>query len=134
MTIDMDRLRHAVGGIDPVGQPQPTKPKPQVAGPDGPKFQEVLESIEKTKAPEVTVSSHAMQRLSQRGITLDQADMAKISSALDKAEEKGAKESLFVLRDMALVVSVENRTVITALQGESAKENVFTNIDSAVLL
>jgi flagellar operon protein len=70
----------------------------------------------------------------QRGITLDRGDLEKISQGMDRAAEKGAKESLFVLRDLALIVSVENRTVITALHGEAARENVYTQIDSALLL
>ena len=63
-----------------------------------------------------------------------QQDLAKINNAMDQAQAKGAKESLFLMRDLALIVSVENRTVITALQGQQAKENVFTQIDSAVLI
>ena len=52
----------------------------------------------------------------------------------DKAAEKGSKQSLFMLRDVAMVVSIKNRTVITAVDQESMKENVFTNIDSAAVI
>jgi flagellar operon protein len=52
---------------------------------------------------------------------------------VDRAEEKGARDSLVLLRDMAFIVSVSNRTVVTAMDGERLKENVFTNIDSAVI-
>ncbi|NLU10275.1 MAG: flagellar protein, partial [Tepidanaerobacter acetatoxydans] len=62
----------------------------------------------------------------------DQKEM--INNAVDKAEQKGVRESLILMNDMAFVVSIKNRTVITAMNGDSVKENVFTNIDGAVIL
>jgi flagellar operon protein len=59
--------------------------------------------------------------------------MKRLESAVAKAGDKGAKDSLVMLRDMAFIVSVRNRTVITALNGEQTHNNVFTNIDSAVV-
>jgi flagellar operon protein len=59
--------------------------------------------------------------------------MGRLESAVDKLAAKGARESLVLLDDNAMVVSVRNRTVITALSREQARENVFTNIDSAVI-
>ena len=53
---------------------------------------------------------------------------------LQRLEKKGARDSLVLMQDLALVVSVKNNTVITAVDGESLKENVFTNIDSAVIV
>jgi flagellar operon protein len=47
---------------------------------------------------------------------------------------KGAKQSLFMMNDVAMVVSIKNRTVITAVDHDSMKENVFTNIDSAAII
>ncbi|MDU2066231.1 MAG: TIGR02530 family flagellar biosynthesis protein [Sporomusaceae bacterium] len=82
----------------------------------------------------VKFSQHAMERLQSRNIELSTEDLQKLSSAVEKAEKKGAKESLMVLNNLAFVVSVKNRTVITAMDGQSMKDNVFTNIDSAVLL
>lgn len=84
-------------------------------------------------APSVKFSTHAQQRLQQRDITLDDEDVAKINQAVDRASEKGAKESLILLDDMAFVVSVKNRVVITAVDQPSMKQNVFTNIDSVVI-
>jgi flagellar operon protein len=60
-------------------------------------------------------------------------DLALLNQAVDRAESKGAKESLVLMDQLALIVSIKNRTVITAVDGESMKENVFTNIDSAVI-
>lgn len=82
----------------------------------------------------VKFSQHALQRLQSRNIKIDDADMAKLSSAVEKAAQKGAKESLVLMNNLALVVSVKNRTVITAMDESSMKDNVFTNIDSAVIV
>ncbi|HEX3047301.1 MAG TPA: flagellar biosynthesis protein, partial [Bacillota bacterium] len=57
-----------------------------------------------------------------------------LRDAVNKAEAKGARESLILMDQMALVVSIKNRTVITAVDNESLKDNVFTNIDSAVIV
>src|SRR5438067_7410222 len=81
----------------------------------------------------VKFSTHAQQRLQQRDITLGDEDVAKINSAVDRAQEKGAKVSLILLDDMAFVVSVKNRVVITAVDQPRMKQNVFTNIDSVVI-
>lgn len=80
------------------------------------------------------VSSHAQTRLQSRNIELDAAAWDRVMSGVDKAAAKGAKESLVLVDDAALVVSIKNRTVITAVDKASLKENVFTNIDSAVVV
>ena len=79
-------------------------------------------------------SAHAMQRLQSRNISLTGDDVERMNAMADKAAAKGAKQSLFILRDTALVVSIKNRTVITAVDQDSMKENVFTNIDSAAII
>lgn len=84
---------------------------------------------------DVKFSQHAIQRLQSRNITIDQAGLTKLNGAVDKAAQKGAKESLVLMdNNLALVVSVKNRTVITAMDGDSMKNNVFTNIDSAIII
>lgn len=82
----------------------------------------------------VKFSQHALQRLSSRNIKLDGSDLAKLSGAMDKAAQKGSRDSLILMKNLALVVSVKNRTVITAMDGSNIKDNVFTNIDSAVIV
>jgi len=94
--------------------------------------EQLLQQAPDASAP-VKFSTHAQQRLQQRDITLGEADVAKINSAVDRAQEKGSKESLILLDDMAFVVSVKNRVVITAVDQPSMKQNVFTNIDSVVI-
>lgn len=84
----------------------------------------------------VQFSQHALERLQARNIKLGPAELTKINTAMDKAAQKGAKESLVLMNNnnLALVVSVKNKTVITAMDSMSMKDNVFTNIDSAVII
>ncbi|MCC6795530.1 MAG: hypothetical protein IT366_10460 [Candidatus Hydrogenedentes bacterium] len=82
----------------------------------------------------VKFSAHATQRLADRQITLTQHDQASISRAVDKAAVKGARETLLLMDKVALVVSVPNRTVITAMPQHELADTVFTNIDSAVVV
>lgn len=134
MEFDPNRILAQLNGVTPV-QPGAKPSGPQQVREAGVAFREALEKARQAgEAPDVSFSAHAAERLMQRGLVLDANDLQKISDGIDRAAEKGAKESLLVLRDLAMVVSVENRTVITALQGENVKENVFTQIDSAVLL
>ena len=69
-----------------------------------------------------------------RGIDLSDEELSKLDDAVSKMALKGARESLIYMNDVALVVSIRNRTVITAMDGMSAKDNIFTNIDSAAIL
>ena len=80
------------------------------------------------------VSGHAQKRLNSRGIEMDDAAWARVKGGVDRAAAKGARESLVLMDDVALVVSVKNRTVITAVDKGSLRDNVFTNIDSAVIV
>ena len=79
-------------------------------------------------------SQHAKTRLEQRGIHLKPDQLARIEEAIDKAQNKGAKDSLIVMQDIALIVNIKNRTVVTALDESSMKEHVFTQIDSAIIV
>jgi flagellar operon protein len=84
----------------------------------------------------VQFSQHALERLQARNIKLGQGELVKLNNAINKAAEKGAKESVVFMNsnNVALVVSVKNKTVITAMDGASIKDNIFTNIDSAVMI
>lgn len=99
----------------------------------GRSFGELLQN-ELDRAGGLKISAHAERRLRERNIVLDSNDLAKIEGAVQQAAVKGARESLVIYGDIALVASVKNRTVITAMHGEALKEHVFTNIDSAVIV
>lgn len=82
----------------------------------------------------VKLSAHAQKRLVERNITLDAADMTKINSAMEKAAAKGAKDSLLIYGDLALIANIKNNTLVTAIDGQNLQEHVFTKIDSAVFV
>lgn len=107
-------------------QVTPTRPSP-VSPTDPTSFNEILEN-------RLKVSGHAQTRLSSREIQLDKAAWERVIGGVERAAQKGAKESLVLVDDVALVVSVKNKTVITAVDQAKLKDNVFTNIDSAIIV
>lgn len=127
---------NAIGspGIIPGPAPRPVGRPVQIPPTSSQSFRSVLESQRTATAQPLKFSAHAMQRLQSRNIQLSNDDIARMNVMADKAAEKGAKQSLFMLRDVAMVVSIKNRTVITAVDQDSMKENVFTNIDSAAVI
>jgi flagellar operon protein len=116
----------------PVRPKNPAAPQPGKPGAANTPFAKVLD--QKLPGQPVRLSQHAAERLKARGITLSDSDMKEIAGAVDSVAQKGGKDSLIMMGDAALVVSVKNRTVVTAMDRQSLKGNVFTNIDSAVLL
>ena len=82
----------------------------------------------------IKFSHHAEQRLQERGIQFKPEQIAQLDSAIDRAASKGAKDTLMMLGGTALIVNVPSRTVITAMDSKSMKDNIFTQIDSAVII
>ena len=111
-------------------RPQPQKPAVGQTG--NSQFAKVLD--EKLPVQGVKFSQHAQDRLKARNITLSTNDLAKLEGAVNNVAQKGGKESLMMVGDAALVVSIRNRTVVTAMDRTQMQGNVFTNIDSAVIL
>ena len=95
----------------------------------GPSFQDVLAG----KTAKVEFSGHALQRVERRGIELSDSTLKRLEDGVGRAASKGARESVIFVDSTAFVVSVRNRTVITAVDKEHMREHVFTNIDSAVI-
>jgi len=83
---------------------------------------------------QVTFSAHAEKRLKQRSMSLSPQQQVKLTQAMDQAESKGGKDSLVLMKNMAFIVNIPNRTVITAMDGNQLNNNVFTNIDSTVIV
>ena len=81
----------------------------------------------------VKFSKHATDRMLSRGINFSANQMERLESAVSQVNAKGGKESLVMLDNTALVVSVKNDTVVTVVDKEQLKNNVFTKIDSAVI-
>jgi flagellar operon protein len=107
-----------------IGAARPTRP-------GGAAFGDVLAA--KLQSAPVAFSGHAKQRIQQRGIPVDAQTMSRLSGGVQRAAEKGSRSALVLVDDAAFVVSVPNKTVITAVDREHMREQVFTNIDSAVI-
>lgn len=94
-------------------------------------FSEILS--QKLESSSLKFSAHAQKRLNANGIKLSAQQIQQLEDAVNKLATKGGKESLVIMKDLAFVVSVANKTVITAIDNARMEENVFTNIDSAVI-
>ncbi|MES2201228.1 MAG: TIGR02530 family flagellar biosynthesis protein [candidate division FCPU426 bacterium] len=96
-------------------------------------FGQVLEA-NLVKSGELKFSAHAQSRIQSRNIQLSVQDLSRLENGVAQAAAKGSRESLLLKDNLAFVVSVKNNTVITAVDASSMKGNVFTNIDSAVIV
>ena len=81
-----------------------------------------------------TISSHAWQRIEQRGISMTDAEQHRLGEAMKTLAAKGARDALLMRADAAFVVNVPNRTVITAIDRHEMQQRIFTQIDSAMLV
>lgn len=135
-----------LGGLENLQQPGG---KPQVGNKlgGGPSFEDVLSGLQ-TPQPAaglqnkintanlegVKFSNHAVERMMSRGIKFGAEDMQRLNEAVGRAAAKGSKDSLILMNDSALIVSVKNKTVVTVMDKTALKENVFTNIDSTIVM
>ncbi len=93
-------------------------------------FDKILQS----KTDNVTISKHAEKRLEMRNISLSKANLEKISSAIDKADQKGVKDALIIFKNNAFITNVKSKTIITAANVDDLETKVITNIDGVVLV
>lgn len=140
-------------------QPERATGKPQPATGNGPSFQDMLNQVQSGNitgevakstpsampsaigpmpgtlpANGVKFSNHAVERMQTRGISFNKVDMDKLNDAVSRAAAKGSKDTLVLMNDAALIVSVKNKTVVTVMDKAALKENVFTNIDSTIVM
>lgn len=109
-------------------QPLKVKPTTQIDR----KFGTFIDDALKTVGSEqkVTFSSHAQKRLNQHGFSLDETDLNNLEEAVQTLADKGSKQSLILYDELALIASIKNKKVITALKSHEMHE--VTNIDSAI--
>lgn len=101
----------------------------------GLRFQDILtQKTEVATESEVKFSKHAANRLVDRNIELTKEQVERLYQGTVKASEKGINESLVIVDSLAFIVNVPNNTVITAMDQTETDENVFTNIDGAVIM
>lgn len=140
MAMDISRVRRIDEGAlkTPALKPEPSDSK-------GLSFKDTLAGFETIgKAPSsgaglngdsgLKFSNHAVERMRSRGVNFNAEQIKKLEGAVKKASEKGSRDSLVLMNDTALIVSVKNRTVVTVVDKASLKDNVFTNIDSTIVV
>lgn len=125
-----------------LGTPEKAINNKPIAG--GPSFEETLKgmmptpSVAKGNASAATegikFSNHAVERMQSRGISFNKEDLTRLNEAVDRAAAKGSKDTLVLMNDSALICSVKNKTVVTVMDKTALKENVFTNIDSTIVM
>lgn len=153
----MDKMKMnpaLVNGLDRIQNLIPTKPteiKKSEGGEGQASFKEALgealkadqakapvlqPTLAKTKleAPQLKFSNHAIERMNSRGISYSPEDLTRLGEAVQKAAAKGSKDTLVLMDSSALIVSVKNNTVVTVMDKNALKENVFTNIDSTIVM
>lgn len=104
--------------------------RPNVIGQNS--FGDVLNKIREKDG--VKFSKHAMDRLNSRKIELTDSEMSRINDGVGKAKSKGVREALIMMDNKVFIASVQNNTIITAVTEDQLKDNVFTNIDGAVIV
>lgn len=137
----LGQLSENIGGIKPSSSPSisPAGLK------DGPGFADTLKKITDQNSvggiqPQVgaekalVFSKHAVERMQTRGIGMNPGRMERLDTAFTKAAEKGSKNTLVLMDDSAFIMSVKNKTIVTAMDKATLKENLFTNIDSTIIV
>ncbi|MVX62532.1 flagellar biosynthesis protein [Clostridium chromiireducens] len=121
---------YSIGNIGQIANPRDTR-NSKIIDKEETSFRNVLDSI-KSKSEGFTVSKHAASRLNE--INFTEEDMKQIEKGFEIAKDKNSKNTVMLYKDVALIASVENKTLITAVEKDRAKDNIFTNVDSVVIL
>lgn len=121
---------YSVGKIGPISSAQPSIPIKPVNN-NQTSFKDILDSV-KSKNEGFTVSKHAAKRLDE--INFTEEDMKQIEKGFEIAKDRNSKNTVMLYKDVAIIASVENKTLITAVEKDRAKDNIYTNIDSVVIL
>ena len=100
---------------------------------EGPSFESLLRERLDGNHP-LRFSKHAEERINQRGIEISETLLDNLKGAIEKAREKGAKDVVIIDSKGAFIVNIPNNTVVTTISESELKENIFTNIDSAVII
>ena len=96
-------------------------------------FQEIFSKTVQNKTDDLVFSKHATSRLQERSIELTRDQIERLNLGTKQAKDKGIKDSLVIMDDLAFIINVPNHTVVTAMN-QTTNENIFTNIDGAVIV
>jgi len=101
---------------------------------EGLSFQEILKQKALQDTGSLKFSKHALGRLNDRRIELSEGQLERLNEGARKAGQKGIKDSLVIVDELAFIVNVPNQTVVTAMDSTETSENIFTNINGAVIM
>jgi flagellar operon protein len=121
--------------IDPIPALKTEQPKQQTAqtGQTTASFAQILRDTV-SSGNNLTFSKHALQRMDSRQIEVSPQLLSQMSDAVEKARDKGVKDALIFNGSTAFIVNIPSATVVTTMNGGEMKDNIFTNIDGAVIL
>lgn len=97
-------------------------------------FGAVLQQQLEQSQTRVAFSKHAMARAEERGIEVTPTLLDRLAGSVERAQAKGATNILALDSSLAFIINVPNGRVITTMSQDEMKENIFTNIDGAVIL
>ena len=95
-------------------------------------FNQILDQIKQKE--EIKFSKHASERLNTRNMNLTNVEMDRLRSAFNRAEEKGVRDALILMDDKAFIANIQNKVVVTTVNKDQLKDNIFTNIDGAIII
>lgn len=122
-----------IGSSYPV-RPESGKTEAAAAEPSDGEEKSFSSVLQKVQQDGLVFSKHALQRMEERQIEISPEVMTRMSSAVEQARSKGVREALMLGENTAFIVNIPNSTVVTMMNGGEMKENLFTNIDGAVIL
>ncbi|MBO5302609.1 MAG: flagellar protein [Lachnospiraceae bacterium] len=97
-------------------------------------FEDILKGKRAEQSSGLKFSKHASMRLEERNISLTEEQNKRLQNGVEKADEKGIRESLVMVDSLAFIVNVPSKTVVTAMDQTETQDNIFTNIDGAVIM
>lgn len=131
----MNKIANQFTSIEQVTNRYLNQKAPESVQTAGVSFEEILkQKQEVSESSELKFSKHAAMRLEDRHINLSEEQSERLENGVAKASEKGIRESLVIVDSLAFIVNVPNRTVVTAMDQGESDDNIFTNIDGAVIM
>jgi flagellar operon protein len=131
----MNKISNQFASIEQVTDQYLNRKGTENTSAEGLSFEEILRRKQDvTESSELRFSKHATMRLMDRDINLSQEQSERLENGVMKASEKGIQESLVIVDSLAFIVNVPNKTVVTAIDQNESLDNIFTNIDGAVIM
>ena len=131
----MNKIANQFTSIEQVTERYLNQRNPEKLQNQGFSFEEILnQKRTSSESSELKFSKHAAMRLENRNINLSAEQSQRLENGVQKASEKGIKESLVLIDSLAFIVNVPNKTVVTAMEQRESSDNIFTNIDGAVIM